>query len=178
MGTSNFHYENVLYTIDAEDEFEYEDTISNITSEFNKDKEFYESDSISLESELRSFPARSIGSFDLDFEYLEQQIKVTIVPLARSGYYAGVNFDYELNIECEYCSYDDISYAVNDLLENGCVHKGLLTAHRSSLENHINTWIEETAKKITDVYAKFTEHLEVTAQFSNGETFYKKVEED
>ena len=178
MGTSNFHNENCLYTIEAEDEFEYEDTVSNITSELGKDKEFYEDDSITLESELRSFPARSIGSFDLYFEYLEQQIKVTVVPLARSGYYSGANFDYEMNIECEYSNYNNISDCVDDLLEYGCVHKGLLTAHRSSLENHINIWIAETVKKITDVYEMFTDHLKVTAQFSNGETFYAKVEGD
>jgi len=178
MGTSNFHNENCLYTIEAEYEFEYEDTISNITCEFNKDKEFYGSDSIKLESELRSFPARSIGSFTLDLEYLEQQITVTIVPLVRSGYYSGANFDYEMNIECEYSDYDDISDCVDDLLEYGCVHKGLLTAHRSSLENKVNIWITETVKKITDVYEMFTDQLVVTAQFSNGETFYAKVEED
>ena len=178
MSTSNFHNENCLYTIEAEDEFEYEDTVSNITAEFNQDKEFYEDDSIKLESELRSFPARSIGSFTLDFEYLEQQIIVTIVPLVRSGYYSGANFDYEKNINCDYSDYDDISDCVDDLLKYGCVHKGLLTAHRSSLENHINIWIAETVKKITDVYEMFTDHLKVTAQFSNGETFYERVEED
>ena len=178
MGTSNFHYEKVLFTIEAEDEFEYEDTISNITSEFNNDKDFYEDDSITLDSELRSFPARSIGSFNYYFEYLEQQFEVTIIPLVRNGYYSGANFDYELNIECEYSNYDSISEAVDDLLQYGCVHKGLLVAQRAHLEKHIDTWIETTEKRVCEVFKMFTDELVVTAQFSNGETFHERVKED
>ena len=102
MGTSNFHTVNAnsIYVIDPQDEFEYNDILENLIEDFKHIEKtgafgFVANYGIKLNTELRSFPARSIGIVYQDFDFLGLNFEVHVIPVVRDGYYEAGNLDYE-----------------------------------------------------------------------------------
>jgi hypothetical protein len=153
MATSNFHNVNAtnIFAVQLEDEYDYEDLISNLESEFNKHSDYYDCGKTD-QHELRSFPSRTLGSFSKGIEIGEDEVEVYVTPVIRSGYYEGCNLDW------------DVRYYVN-----GCEDE--LYCENISIEFIVNEYVEF----IETIYSQYSERLGVTARFSNGETIYHKI---
>ena len=153
MATSNFHNVNAtnIFAVQLEDEWEYQDLVSNLESEFNTNLD-YSDYSKSDPNELRSFPSKSVGSFSNSIEIGEDEVEVYVTPVIRSGYYEGVNLDWH------------VRYYVNG-------------SEDETYESHpnIQTLVGVYVNFIENVYEQYSQPLGVTARFSNGETIYHQI---
>ena len=97
MATSNFHNVNAshIFAVELQDEWEYQDLISNLESEFNTNLD-YSDYSKSDPNELRSFPSKSLGSFSNSLTIGDDEVEVYVTPVIRSGYYEGCNLDWHV----------------------------------------------------------------------------------
>jgi hypothetical protein len=153
MATSNFHNVNAtnIFAVQLEDEYDYEDLISNLESEFNKHSDYYDCGKTD-QHELRSFPSRTLGSFSKGVMIGEDEVEVYVTPVIRSGYYEGCNLDW------------DARYYVNG-------YEDELYCENTSIKFILNEYVEF----IETIYSQYSEPLGVTARFSNGETIYHKI---
>ena len=186
MGTSNFSSStNVIHAVNCDDEFTYSDTRYNLQSEFNaidKDKsnvfEFVNKDEWDGN---RNFSGKIIGQLYSSFTYLNADFELTLNIIMRNGYYSGFNMDYEFGCSLDGNQYDDIPELIEDLeayyIEEYNV-QGLYAIHRARLRVKLDTLHDELKLKAIEVFKMYSDQLVVTAQFSNGETFYEKVEGD
>ena len=153
MATSNFHNVNAsnIFAVELQDEWEYQDLVSNLESEFNTNLD-YSDYSKSDPNELRSFPSKSVGSFSNSIEIGEDEVEVYVTPVIRSGYYEGVNLDWH------------VRYYVNG-------------SEDETYESHpnIQTLVSVYVNFIENVYEQYSQPLGVTARFSNGETIYHPI---
>lgn len=110
----------------------------------------------------------------------------------RSGYYAGAVLDYDVKINSQDTTYylsdyddvddliDDYMCGLKDLVEwRGYDHKWNVGTFKLQ-EKNIRKWIEKRINKHIENCEKFCKEncemeLCVSARFSNGETWYKKV---
>ena len=187
MGTSNFHTANAnsTYVIDPQDEFEYNDILENLIEDFkNVEKtgafDFNEDDDIKLNTELRSFPARSIGIVYQDFDFLGLNFEVHIIPVVRDGYYEAGNLDYEFAFYHDAFSepFEDIDEIVEDVelyCEDYDINPGLVKIHIKSLENRLNLLKDFLTEEVENIFKRNSNEYQVSAQFSNGETWYERV---
>ena len=153
MATSNFHNVNAshIFAVELQDEWEYQDLVSNLESEFNTNLD-YSDYSKSDPNELRSFPSKSVGSFSNSIEIGEDEVEVYVTPVIRSGYYEGVNLDWHVRLYVN--GYDDDTYSDD--------------ARVSVIANDYIEFIE-------DIFEQYSQPLGVTARFSNGETIYHAI---
>ena len=153
MATSNFHNVNAshIFAVELQDEWEYQDLVSNLESEFNTNLD-YSDYSKSDPNELRSFPSKSVGSFSNSIEIGEDEVEVYVTPVIRSGYYEGCNLDWH------------VRYYVNG-------------SEDDTYETHPNvqTLVSVYVNFIENVYSQYSQPLGVTARFSNGETIYHPI---
>ena len=153
MATSNFHNVNAshIFAVQLEDEWEYQDLVSNLESEFSTNLD-YSDYSKSDPNELRSFPSKSVGSFSNSIEIGEDEVEVYVTPVIRSGYYEGCNLDWH------------VRYYVNG-------------SEDETYESHpnIQTLVGVYVNFIENVYEQYSQPLGVTARFSNGETIYHAI---
>jgi len=153
MATSNFHNVNAsnIFAVELQDEFDYEDLVCNLESEFNTNLD-YSDYSKSDPNELRSFPSKSVGSFSNSIEIGEDEVEVYVTPVIRSGYYEGCNLDWH------------VRYYVNG-------------SEDETYESHPNvqTLVSVYVNFIENVYEQYSQPLGVTARFSNGETIYHPI---
>jgi hypothetical protein len=153
MATSNFHNVNAthLFACQLQDEWDYDDLVGNLESEFNTHKD-YSDYGKSDPYELRSFPSRSLGSFNDSILIGEDEVEIYVTPVIRSGYYEGCNLDWHVRLYVN--GYEDDTYADD--------------ANVLRISNEYIEFIE-------NIYSQYSEPLGVTARFSNGETIYHKV---
>lgn len=153
MATSNFHNVNAtnIFAVQLEDEWEYEDLVSNLESEFNKHSDYYDYGK-SDPNELRSFPSKSLGSFSNSVTIEDDEVEIYVTPVIRSGYYEGVNLDWHVRLYVN--GYDDDTYADD--------------ANVLRISNDYIEFIE-------DIFEQYSQPLGVTARFSNGETIYHPI---
>ena len=153
MATSNFHNVNAshIFAVELQDEWEYQDLISNLESEFNTNLD-YSDYSKSDPNELRSFPSKSLGSFSNSTIIDDSEVEVYVTPVIRSGYYEGANLDWH------------VRYYVNG-------------SEDDTYEAHPNvqTLVSVYVNFIENVYEQYSQPLGVTARFSNGETIYHPI---
>lgn len=177
MGASNFYNENAsrVFSIDFEKSWEYEDQIS-LIEDILSEKGYYEGGSDA--NELHSYPSRVLGQKSVFKEYAGLEFGVKIVAVARSGYYAGANFDWSIEVLVDGCEYDfdDISpETFKDAFIDAGTHEGIaaFTSHFA------HAWCRRQSEilvyEIEKVYEKNTEALVIVARFSNGETIYQKA---
>ena len=153
MATSNFHNVNAshIFAVRLEDEWEYDDLVSNLESEFNNNLD-YSDYGKSDPNELRSFPSKSLGSFSNWLTIGDDEVEIYVTPVIRSGYYEGVNLDWH------------VRYYVNGYEDN-------------TYETHtrVQTLVGVYVNFIENVYEQYSQPLGVTARFSNGETIYHPI---
>lgn len=153
MATSNFHNVNAthIFAVQLEDEWAYEDLVYNLESEFNIHNDYSDYGKTDPD-ELRSYPSRSLGSFNDSLTIGEDEVEIFITPVIRSGYYEGCNLDWHIRLYVN--GYEDDTYADD--------------ANVLRISNEYIEFIE-------NIYSQYSEPLGVTARFSNGETIYHKV---
>ena len=153
MATSNFHNVNAshIFAVELQDEYDYQDLVDNLESEFSTNID-YSDYSKSDPNELRSFPSKSLGSFNNSIEIGEDEVEVYVTPVIRSGYYEGCNLDWHVRYYVN--GYEDDTY-----------------------ESHprVQTLVEVYTNFIENVYEQYSQPLGVTARFSNGETIYHPI---
>ena len=153
MATSNFHNVNAtnIFAVQLEDEWAYDDLVSNLESEFSKYSDYYD-DGKSDPNELSSFPSKSLGSFSNMVTIEDDTVEIYLTPVIRSGYYEGVNLDWHVRLYVN--GYDDDTYSDD--------------ARVSVIANDYIEFIE-------DIFEQYSQPLGVTARFSNGETIYHAI---
>lgn len=153
MATSNFHNVNAshIFAVELQDEYDYQDLVDNLESEFSTNID-YSDYSKSDPNELRSFPSKSLGSFNNSIEIGEEEVEIYVTPVIRSGYYEGCNLDWHVRYYVN--GYEDDTY-----------------------ESHprVQTLVEVYTNFIENVYEQYSQPLGVTARFSNGETIYHPI---
>ena len=120
MGTGNFYAKNIneIYSLELNDEWDFEDAIENVRYDLKKfgydEHEGWTNDRrfagkfIAHKSESIDFPIyfnngwEAMASFHLE-----------IIPMIRSGYYHGGNFDFDISINGEFSNHE-----INDLDED------------------------------------------------------------
>jgi hypothetical protein len=182
MGTSNF------YNVNAKNVFVYEpeefhgleflrDDLDYFAKESNLD--FFASDSLTSDYDLSGFPAVSLGSLDYSFNYLNIDFTIEVKLFYRCGYYEAGNLDYEISIYYDNDSNDNVDDVISDIERywvGDSISKGLWAIHKHNLENKLCGVVEKLIDNVEDLYKKVASPYTVTAQFSNGETWYAPAE--
>ncbi len=185
MSTANFHNKNAgrIYACETEDEFDSEDLIGNIRSALRSAAEYPRQKAIadfgevtdSWESDgLRSYPGRIIACVESETKsYQDFDVSLSAEIIVRSGYYTGVNLDYDL------CFHVDGEEVEKDSLEEACANSALPGTRRAYLLALAQKWLDRTlesfTKSIEGIFSEYSTPLRVVATFSNGEALYEKV---
>jgi len=175
MATSNFHNVNAsaIFAVPLENDFDYEDLVDNLKSELSNDSDYVDFGKTDP-NELRSFPSRTLGSIRKYHQYKDFYVEVCVTPVIRSGYYSGVNLDW------------NVDYAINgdiydiDELENGIGYNTALPiskikVYSSLAEKKAEKLKNDIVEKLEALYNNYSDRYGVTAVFSNGETIYHKL---
>jgi len=173
MGTSNFYNKNAtrIYACEIEEEWDYDFLVDNLKCELQTLKDFTSEIENKWESNgLRSFPERIIGIFYREFLQGDYEYEVNLITIIRSGYYSGVNLDYDIELFANGNNFDlDDSYDMDEL--NELEGKDFAKVVLMKFDDLKQQMIEEIEK----VYEVFSTPLIVAARFSNGETIYEKA---
>jgi hypothetical protein len=174
MATSNFHNVNAsaIFAVRLEDEWAYDDLVENLTSELSNNPDYVDYGKTD-KHELRSFPSRSLGSIRKYHQYKDFYVEVCVTPVIRSGYYEGVNLDWNVDylINGE-CSYDEPNFEVADVEWYGKISKSKAIQYADKKAEKIKN---EIVEQLESLYNDYSEKYGVTAVFSNGETIYHKL---
>lgn len=192
MGTSNFYnvnakqYYSVFFESDEENEefqdFWYEDQIEDICSYLNE--KGFNVDANSLKNvkdpyELRSFPSHVIGSISEYKRICNVEFQINMYAVVRSGYYEGFVLDwfYEVEIEgdCDIDIIPDFEQVSETISYYGDVSEGMGKIQAKNALKWLNKTVDSLTEYTEDCFKEITTPLVVTAQFSNGETFYAKA---
>ncbi len=159
MGTSNFLNKNAS-KIFAVSEENSEFLKADLVTALKKDSSFYAYEQYDSE---RNYSDISLGEFGLRLE----SSSISISPIIRSGYYEGVNLDFEIQIkDFQGEPWDSFEELASYLLESE-----ELKFKRDFQQ--LKKFQRETIKKLEKIFAEFSDHkLKVLARFSNGETMY------
>lgn len=177
MATSNFHNENAsaIFAVQLEHEFDYDDLVDNLKSELNNDPDYVDYGKAD-KNELRSFPSRTLGSIRKYVQYKDFYVEVCVTPVIRSGYYDGVNLDwnvdYLINGDAQY---DNTDFYIDDIAHYGSMSKSKATKYAKLAEKKAEKVKNQIVDKVESIFSDYSEKYGVTAVFSNGETIYHKL---
>ena len=177
MATSNFHNENAsaIFAVQLEHEFDYDDLVENLKSELSNNPDYVDYGKTD-KHELRSFPSRTLGSIRKYHQYKDFYVEVCVTPVIRSGYYEGVNLDwnvdYSINGDAQY---DNNDFYIEDIAWYGKLSKSAATKYAKLAEKKAEKLKNEIVEKLEALYNDYSEKYGVTAVFSNGETIYHKL---
>jgi hypothetical protein len=148
MSTPNFYNKNAsrVFASECQEEFDYNDLLDNVRSElkyFNK-QERPDND--------RSYPGTIFAEYNIE----SGKFMASINLIARSGYYSGVNLDWEVEIE---------NQKTGDSFEMG----------EDKISATLQNLIDRKIKQIEKVYKIYTTPLICLGVFSNGEAIYEKA---
>ena len=175
MSTSNFHNVNAsaIFAVQLEDEWAYDDLVENLKSQLNNDPNYVDYGK-SDPNELRSFPSRSLGSIRKYHEYKDFYVEVCVTPVIRSGYYDGVNLDWNVDYSINGDSYD-IDELENGIGYNTALPISKIKAYSLLAEKKAEKLKNEIVEKVESIFSDYSDRYGVTAVFSNGETIYHKL---
>jgi len=177
MATSNFHNVNAsaIFAVQLEHEFDYDDLVENLKSELNNDPDYVDYGKTD-KHELRSFPSRTLGSIRKYAQYKDFYVEVCVTPVIRSGYYDGVNLDwnvdYLINGDAQY---DNTDFYIDDIAHYGSMSKSKATKYAKLAEKKAEKVKNQIVDKVESIFSDYSEKYGVTAVFSNGETIYHKL---
>jgi hypothetical protein len=165
------------------DDIVVDETESFIRSEIEDLENGYFFNWVKDSGELRSYPSSYLGSLRSCKSYGDIEVDVYIHALIRSGYYEGACLDWTLQVDIngygEYIDDGDIPYAVDDIIEHAStdMNKGLLTIMARKAEKWIRAEADRLSGIMENIFSRNSEmELKKVAQFSNGETIYKRIE--
>jgi hypothetical protein len=177
MATGNFYNRNAskIFAQRFEEDFEYEDFLENLRYAFKeKFNSFVKRDDWERDG-LRSYCGKIIGEvsgeiksysrYDLDI-YVEFEL------IVRSGYYDGINLDWEATV-----------YVNGESLTMDEIEEGYFHYNATPMEKRYNQWIEQYVtsefeklqEEVESIYSEWTINLVRVARFSNGEEMYERV---
>jgi hypothetical protein len=177
MATSNFHNVNAsaIFAVQLENDFDYEDLVDNLKSELNNDSDYVDYGKAD-HNELRSFPSRTLGSIRKYHQYKDFYVEVCVTPVIRSGYYSGVNLDWNVDYLINGdVSYDSPDFYIDDIAYCGNLSKSKATQYAKLAEKKAEKLKNQIVEKLESLYNDYSEKYGVTAVFSNGETIYHKL---
>ena len=113
MGTGNFYAKNTngIYSLELNDEWDFEDAIENVRYDLKKfgydEHEGWTND----RNFAGKFMAHKSERIDLPIYFNNgcegmASFYLEIIPMIRSGYYHGGNFDFDISINGEFANYD------------------------------------------------------------------------
>lgn len=120
MGTCNFYAKNTneIYSLELNDEWDFEDAIENVRYDLKKFG-YDEHDGWTNDRNFAGkFVAHKTESIDLPIYFNNgweamASFYLEIIPMIRSGYYHGGNFDFDISINGEFSNHE-----INDLDED------------------------------------------------------------
>ena len=177
MATSNFHNENAsaIFAVQLEHEFDYDDLVDNLKSELNNDPDYVDYGKTD-KHELRSFPSRTLGSIRKYAQYKDFYVEVCVTPVIRSGYYDGVNLDWNVDYLINGdASYDTPEFYIDDIAHYGNLSKSKAIQYAKLAEKKAEKVKNQIVEKVESIFSDYSEKYGVTAVFSNGETIYHKL---
>jgi len=177
MATSNFHNVNAsaIFAVPLEHEFDYEDLICNLESELSNNPDYVDYGKTD-KNELRSFPSRTLGSIRKYHQYKDFYVEVCVTPVIRSGYYSGVNLDWNVDYLINGdASYDTPDFYIDDIAHYGSLPKSKATKYAKLAENKAEKIKNQIVEELEALYNNYSDRYGVTAVFSNGETIYHKL---
>ncbi len=118
MATGNFYNTNAskIFAVEIEDEWEYDNLFTNLCDALRStDYHAYTTlGAAPCENDYnRSFPGKILGGKGVSKMYGDCEVFIHITPVIRSGYYSGVNLDWE--IESEAGSLDPEQYELEKI---------------------------------------------------------------
>ena len=175
MATSNFHNVNAsaIFAVPLEHEFDYEDLVCNLESELSNNPDYVDYGKTD-KNELRSFPSRTLGSIRKYHQYKDFYVEVCVTPVIRSGYYSGVNLDWNVDYSINGDSYD-IDELENGIGYNTALPISKIKAYSLLAEKKAEKLKNEIVEKVESIFSDYSDRYGVTAVFSNGETIYHKL---
>jgi hypothetical protein len=198
MGTSNFYnknantifavltsYESPILDDDGEEtdetetvhpeEWECEDFIDNL-QEMLKEKGY---DSSNVWDNERSYPGREFAYKTLSKQYCGQWFEVKISAIIRSAYYDGANLDWEIQYvpgDGNWQEDEPDEDQIKDSLTWDGVNQGMAAMQTKNVLRWLENSRDSLITELEDVYGEVCGHkLQVSARFSNGETWYSEV---
>jgi len=198
MGTRNFYGMNAskYYVVGGEDEMEesyiYDIAKENLSSSIKKitekiDCDFWDRTEYDEWDGDRNYPAQTLQEFSKCFEFYGLEVEVNFTTYMISGYYAGANLDYSIDIQVENTTFDEVEIDTNlsdlekDLREYADCYfgktKGLALYHLDGFIQKIMDWVEKLSDEVEKVFSEVTgTELECVATFSDGTALYERVE--
>ena len=183
MATSNFYNKNAngIYAIFQEDEYDdfiYDDVKDNISNDlvaYVKNSNAYLGHSNNYYKD-----ASIIEVVSLTDEVASVPFTVSIEVLMRSGYYEGANLDYEINYNVESVEFDDLSDAWQAYFDVATwafdMNRGLATIQARNASKRLEIISNELIENVEKILKENCTHfLQVSARFSNGETWYSEI---
>jgi hypothetical protein len=175
MATSNFHNVNAsaIFAVPLENEYDYEDLVCNLESELSNNPDYVDYGKTD-KNELRSFPSRTLGSIRKYHQYKDFYVEVCVTPVIRSGYYSGVNLDWNVDYTINGDIYD-IDELENGIGYNTALPISKIKVYSSLAEKKAEKLKNDIVEKLEALYNNYSDRYGVTAVFSNGETIYHKL---
>lgn len=173
MSTQNFYNKNASLIFSSEcEEWEYDDLKANLTNEFaNLEQGSIEWYPHGKWDGNRNYEGYTLGSLTTEKGYDNMSVAVNIVPTIRSGYFAGVNLDFEV----EYLIEGDPHESIQDI-----DFESQFPVKTEKYEEWVTAYLEKTAEalieKVEAVFKDYTTPLVCVAVFSNGEAVYEKAD--
>ena len=166
MATGNFYADcGEYFVIDAKDidtkdwdSFDWEEYYNGIIESIINDLKAkgLDVDVVEEHTNSRDFPGLIFGEISNYFMIDEDdEERITINLILRSGYYDGANLDYNI---------DGVS--VDDWFDS----EGF---YDKDIEKEMEDWVDKTCDIIESVYEKYSNAYVIVYKFSNGETGYK-----
>ena len=177
MSTPNFMNVNAskYFVLEIEDDFEFDiqkECLQGYLSEHG-----YTEENGHPNNDNRSYPSVMVASKSIEKTIADNPIEVSINVVIRSGYYAHVNLDWEIQIETgtdNFC--DEIpeeKWIAEEFEYDFSV--GFSKIQSKNVMNFIHKSIEELVEETENHLSKLTETYVRTALFSNGEAIYEKA---
>lgn len=193
MSTCNYYSKNAkkIYVAIEEDEndFDFYDVKTDVEN-VGRENFPYKDDSWNEQMDARNI---CLGENYREFSNYLFGLSFTRRICARSGYYQGINLDYEIKVsDCyggeyylsEYDDVDDLAEDIVNQIEESMDwfgyrnkwNKGLLKMQRKNIIKHFAQFIENEVDICEDVCDKCSEmKLRVVGRFSNGGAVYEKI---
>ena len=183
MATGNFYNKNAsniyaIYPENAHDDFIFQDVETNVSEAI--DEYIRESNGYWTTSMIGYRDAKKIESFYVSEELAGISIGIKIDVLMRSGYYEGANLDYEISYFVESVEFDELSeawQAFYDVATYDCdMRVGFAKIQAKNASNRLSALHDRVVSDVEKILKENCTHiLQVSARFSNGETWYSEV---
>lgn len=191
MATRNFYTKNAnnvyAFAMEAEDCFDYDDSIDRIKEVGVSKYGFEETSGNDGDRDFCGFYIlnKKFGHKLFYNSGLDVSIDITI--LARSGYYAGYNLDFELEVSNDYynpyklgdyeCEEDLIEAMADEFVEDSDVYNyGLRKCFKERYKAFLEDFIDKAIEYANNVLENLCEEeYRCVGAFSNGEALYQKV---